>query len=183
MQLFFDNCYVSDEKENFKVASADDNKLISFNSANDLNSLLNYSKSVPAIFGTSHVNSSLEATDKGSLRMEYGVGFNSIYDITDETQGYYLKLHERVVERAANVSQLSMKVRNAGENDAYVSLIVKSGKQHLLSRALIGKGKTENIVLDISSIKDEMITEVSIMIDTWNVMQNGVLYLSSISKE
>ena len=182
MQLCFDNCYVSDEEESFEVASADENKLISFNSANDLNSLLNYSKSVPAIFGASYLNSNLEATDTGSLRVEYGVGFNSIYDLTDETQGYYLKLHDRLVERIGDASQLSMKVRNAGENNAYVSLIVKAGKQNLVSKVLIAKGKTEDIVLDISSIKNEKITDVSIMIDNWNIMQNGVLYFSSISK-
>ena len=182
MQLCFDNCYVSDEEQQFTVASAGDNKIISFNSADDLDSLLNYAKTVPAIVGTSFVKLNLDSTDKGSLRLEYGVGFNSLYDITSETQGYYLKLHNDVLDRIKDASQLSMKVKNAGTNDVYVSLIVKAQKQNLVSKVLIPSGETENVVLDISSLTEENITDVSIMMDNWNVMQHGVLYLSSISK-
>ena len=148
-----------------------------------MESILNYSQVVPAIFGTSYINLNLDPTDKGCLRVEYGVGFNSIYDITSETQGYYLKLHSQVVDKIGDATKLSMKVWNAGQNDAHVSLIVKTEKQILASKVLIAEGKKENIVLDISSLKNETITDVSIMIDNWNVMQNGVIYISSISKE
>lgn len=181
MQLRFDNCYVTEGKKSFEV-TAEENEIISFNSANDLNGILNYSRSVPAIFGTSYVNFNTDPADKGSLRVGYGVGFDSIYDITSETQGYYLKLHNRIIERIGNASKLSMKVRNAGQNDAYVGLVVKTEKQNLVSEVLISKGKTETVLLDILPIKDEKITDVSVMIDNWNVMPNGVLYLSSIRK-
>lgn len=183
MQLYFDNCYVTDKKEAFSVASSDENKIISFNSAKDLKSILNYSQAVPAIFGSSYVNFNVDPTDKGCLRVKYGVGFYSIYDISTETQGYYLKLHTKVSDKIKDASKLSMKVMNAGENDAYVSLKVKTETQNLVSKVLIAKGKTESIVLDISSLKNEKVTDLSIMIDNWNAMQNGVLYLSSIGKE
>ena len=75
-----------------------------------------------------------------------------------------------------------MKVKNVGTNDVYVSLIVTAQKQNLVSKVLIPSGETEKVVLDISSLKEENITDVSIMMDNWNVMQKGVLYLLSISK-